>query len=314
MMLKLNPGAAVAAASFAALSALPFDASAGVVDDFRQAHAAGITTHAAEIDNDSLLLKRDDGFYTSGLRYTQQWTASTAGGMVRGGWRVGQELYTASDIKLPPARVGPPDHPYAAWLYAGVFSERHAADGSHARVGVDVGCLGPCAGGERTQNTLHRILNQPLPQAWSRQVRNEVGVVLHGEVAPMRWTPAPFLDVTPSIKGRLGNIYTDAGFSVLARAGRLNLLPNQPTLHGYLRLDGRWVGYNASLQGGYFSSGNPHTVAPKRLVGEAEAGVAWLQGPFEAMVGVVRRSNEIRDLPNSFGSQNYLRLILSYTH
>ena len=72
------------------------------------------------------------------------------------------------------------------------------------------------------------------------------------------------------------------------------------------------VGYNATLQGGYFSDNNSHTVEPQRLVGEAEAGVMWSDGAYGAKVGLVRRSNEIEYLPNSIGAQNYLRLLFSY--
>ena len=280
--------------------------------DFGKAYREGKTTHVVGIDNDSLLLNRDDGLYTSGLRYTQRYTTGDTAKATIFGWRIGQELYTASDINLPPALVRPPDHPYAGWLYGGIFKETHHADGTHRKFGIDIGCLGPCAGGEWTQNNLHRLLNQPLPQGWSRQVKNEAGVVLHADVAPVRWTPRSFIDVTPHLHGRFGNIFTDVGAGLTVRAGRLNLLPDQSTLHAYLRIDGRAVGYNATMQGGYFSKNNVHTVAPKRFVGEAEVGVVWNSAPYAVNLGIVRRANEVRDLPNSVGSQNFARLQISY--
>lgn len=303
---------AAVGAAFAAVTAVA-SAEPGMIDQFREALANGVTTHVVDIDNDSLLLKRDDGFYTSGMRYTQRHAVAGTQGQTVFGWRIGQELYTASDIKLPPELVGPPDHPYAGWLYAGAFKEVHRMDGSSWRLGLDLGCLGPCAGGERTQTTLHRIIRQPLPEGWGKQVRNELGAVLYGEVAPVRWTPQPWLDVTPYASGRFGNIFTDAGGGVRLRAGRLAALPEQDTLHGFLRADARAVGYNATLQGGYFSNDNRHTVAPKRAVGEVEAGLAWRSGPFAVQASIVRRSNEIRDLPNGVGAQNFARLSFAYT-
>lgn len=286
---------------------------ADFADDFSRAIAQGKASHTLNIDNDSLLLNRNDGFYTSGLLYTQRHMLRDASSLTSFGWRIGQELYTASDIKLPPERVGPPDHPYAAWLFAGVFKETHRTDGTYFRGGVDVGCLGPCAGGEWTQENLHRLLNQPQPKGWSRQVRNEAGIMLYADLAPVRWIAGPTVDITPAVRGRFGNIYTDLAAGVTLRGGRLNNLPGQSTLHGFLRADARAVGYNASLQGGYFSNGNPHTVDPKRLVGEIEAGLAWNDGPYGLRVSIARRSNEIQDLPNSAGSQNYGRLQFSYT-
>lgn len=283
-----------------------------VFDDFRRAREEGVTSHILDIDNDSLLLNKDDGFYTSGMKYTQEYTMRGAGQVTRFGWRIGQELYTASDIKLPPELVGPPNHPYAGWLFGGVYREAHHEDGTHFRIGLDVGCLGPCAGGEWTQTNLHRLLNQPLPRGWPKEVKNEIGVVLQGELTPARWRVGDHLDMAPSINGRFGNIFTDLGGGMTVRAGHLNNLPNRPALYAFMRADAHAVGYNATLQGGYFSGGNPHTVAPKRFVGEAEIGAVWADGAYGARIGLVRRSNEIRDLANSIGAQNYLRLQFSY--
>lgn len=284
----------------------------GLLGDYQKASAEGRTIHIFDIDNDSLLLNRNDGFYTSGLRYTRLHVLDTATGSTAFGWRAGQELYTASDIKLPPELVGPPNHPYAAWLFVGMLKHTARRDGTYTRIGIDIGCLGPCAGGEATQTTFHRILNQPEPQGWSKQVKNEVGAILYGEYAPVRWEPSRFIDITPDLHGRFGNIVTDAGVGVTVRAGQLNLLPDKPTLHGFVRMYANAVGYNATLQGGYFSENNPHTVEPKRWVGAAEAGLAWNKGPYGFRASLVRHSNEIRDLPNSVGAQNFVRLQFSY--
>lgn len=300
--------AAMAATSYADASAL-----GDYFHDYQKALGEGKTTHVVDIDNDTLLLDRNDGFYTSGMRYAQRHAVGDADKLTVFGWRVGQELYTPSDIKLPPEMIGPPDRPYAGWLYGGFFKETHRAGGARFRAGVDFGCLGPCAGGDWTQTQFHRVIDQPLPRGWSRQVKNELGVVLHAELAPVRWTLARSVDLTPSVNGRFGNIFTDAGAGVLLRAGRLNALPGQATFHAFLRADGRAVGYNATLQGGYFSNGDPHTVKPERFVGEAQAGIAWTGESFGARLALVRRSNEIRALPSSAGAQNYVQLEFSYS-
>jgi len=298
------------------LLAMAASAHAGIfnstVADYQRARAEGRVSHLLEIDNDSLLFNRNDGFYTSGVRYTQLHSLRIGTNVTGFGWRIGQQLYTPSDIKLPPERVGPPDHPYAGWLYGGFFKQEVRADGSHVVAGVDLGCLGPCAGGDWTQTNLHRLLNQPLPQGWSKQMKNEPGVVLYADIAPLSWRPSASVDVTPHVDGRFGNIFTDVGAGVMVRAGRLPVWPNESTLHGFVRADMHVVGYDATLQGGYFSDSDPHTVEPKRVVGEAEAGVVWSDGAYGARVGIVRRTNEISALTNSVGAQNFVRLQFSY--
>lgn len=292
------------------------DAGPAGQPDFRTAMAQGASSIVLDIDNDSLLLNRNDGLYSSGVRLSQQYALDALGNgsqRVTYGWSIGHAMYTASDIKLPPEQVRAPDHPYAAWLYGGVFREMRRADGAYSRLGLDLGCLGPCAGGEWAQTKLHRLINQPLPQGWSRQVKNEFGAVLYADVAPARWTLQPWLDLQPSVRGRFGNIFTDATATLTLRAGMLGDLPAAPARLLYLKLGARAVGHDASLQGGYFSSGNPHTVRPQRLTGEAEAGLQWVRPPFALQAAVVRRSNEIRGLPADAGAQSFVRLQLVYS-
>ena len=283
--------------------------------DFQQAREQGRASTIIDIDNDSLLLNRNDGFYSSGVRLTRQFAQPAAGAISTiYGWRIGQELYTASDIKLPPQLVGPPDHPHAGWLYAGLFRETRNADGSYRRFGLDLGCLGPCAGGRVTQTTLHRIIDQPKPQGWSRQVRNEAGAVLYADIAPLRWQFGRQVDLTPSVRGRFGNIHTDVAALLLLRGGQLEPVPDGSAFQTYARVRARVVGYDATLQGGYFSNDNPHVVSPKRLVAEVELGLRWMVGRYTLSAAVVRIGNEIADLPNSIGNQNVGRLQLAITH
>jgi hypothetical protein len=287
--------------------------TANFIQDYDRAKDKGKVSTAFAIDNDTLLLNDQDGFYTSGALIERKYWLEAEGKAEAFGWRIGQELYTAQDIKVPPQFISAQDRPYAGWLFAGLYRQTWRSDGSRFHAGFDVGCLGPCAGGEWTQTRLHELIDQPLPQGWSTQVRNEMGVVLWTDIAAPRWAPGSWVDLTPSVHARFGNIYTDAGAALTLRAGRLNGLPTQPTLHAYLRLDAIAVGYNATLQGGYFSSNNPRTVDPKRLVGEAELGMQWNEGAFDLRAAVVRRSNEVKDMPNSVGAQSFVRLKLTYS-
>lgn len=285
----------------------------GLLESIRTAHRDGKPTYRLDIDNDSLLLQDQDGLYSSGARLHVSYWVRTHDRLLVNNWHIGQELYTPSDIKLVPARVGPPQRPYAGWLYGSFVHHVHHDNGSNRSVGVDVGCLGPCAGGEWTQKQLHRLIDEPQPRGWSRQVRNEPGIVVHGNIGLPRWQAQSWIDLAFNFHGRIGNIFTDAGAEMTARAGELQRFPDEPTLHGFVRIDGRVVAYDATLQGGLFSNRDRHTVAPKRHMLEGEAGFSWNLPPFAARISVMRRSNEVRDLPSFIGSQNFARLQLSYT-
>ncbi len=291
-------------------------AANGLLESWReygQVWHTGKTTYGLDIDNDSLLLQDRDGLYSSGGVIRVSTHLADASQTRIAGWHLGQDQYTPQDVKLLPQQISPKDHPYAAWLYTGWFSEAHQLDGGYWKSSIDFGCIGPCARGEQVQKGLHRLINQPEPQGWSRQVKNEFGVQLGMAWAPRRYALGRSADFTPSVQARFGNIYADASVSGVLRLGSLNNLPQQATNHLFLRADARGVGYNASLQGGYFSKGNVHTVSPKPWVGEVELGWVWHGSAWATQVGVVRRSNEIKRLSNSEGAQNFARLQFSYT-
>lgn len=309
------PGLAAAVMLLAATSGLAPAHAESVVDgwkNFQTTWAQGKTTYLVDIDNDSLLFQHKDGLYTSGARVIVQAALRAKGQVTVAGWRLGHEIYTPTDIKLTVAQLDPHDHPYAGWFYTGWFTDTARDDGHRLKLGFDLGCIGPCAGGEHVQKGLHHLLDQPQPQGWDQQIKNEAGVVLYADLAPVRWKLGAALDLTPNLQARFGNIFTDASVGASLRFGRLNLLPQQDTLHGILRFDARAVGYDATLQGGYFSSHNLHTVQPKTWVGEAELGVVWNCAPFGVKASILRRSNEIRDFSNARGAQSLARLQFSY--
>ncbi len=291
----------------AGLRAAPAD------DELREIFAKGRATTTLDIDNDSLLLRNDDGQYTSGLRLSQSFRVRSSEGWRSAGWRVGQQLYTAADARKPASELGPLDRPYAGWLYAGMFYRVEESDGSELAFGLDLGCLGPCAQGQRSQKVLHQLLDQPEPQGWSSQISNELGVVGHvgGRGAYYRFGPQA--DLRPGLAARFGNIFTDLSGDLTLRFGELQPSATGATAYGFLRAGVRGVLHDATLQGGWFGSEAQRTVEPRRVTGEIEAGFQWQVARWAVRVSVVGRSNEIRGVGEAQGRQEFLRLSISYS-
>ncbi len=267
--------------------------------------ATGRTSMTVDIDNDSLLLNRSDGFYTSGVRISKSYRLPIAEGWHSVGWRVGQQMYTPSDVRLLPEQIGRFEHPYAGWLYAGGWIRAEHADGSDVAVGLDIGCIGPCSGGRSTQEVSHRWLNQPKPRGWASQIRNEIGVVLSAGGRAPAWKLAPYVDLRPGLSFRLGNIFTDLTADATLRAGTVS---SSVFFRGAVRA----VGYDATLQGGLFSDNEVRTVKPRRWTSEAEFGMQWLKPKWALRLSIVRRSNEIRGLPARAGTENFLRVSVTW--
>lgn len=280
--------------------------------EYQQVQAQGRSQFVVDVENDSLLMNKDDGFYTSGIHLILNKTLRMPSQSISYGWHFGQDLYTASDIKLKPEQISPIDHPYAGWIYMGVFRELQNSDGSGLRLGLDVGCLGPCAGGEWTQTNLHQALNQPLPQAWRTQLRQEWGMVLNAELAPARWSLMPEMDLGSRFKLRTGNIFTDAKAELVWRYGRLNARREDQASFVFARTELRASAYNATLQGGYFNQ-QSLSMHPRRVIPELEVGYQYRGEVWGFYASVLRRGSEIKELSNAKAAQNFAKLQFIYT-
>ena len=273
----------------------------------------GRPTSTLEIDNDSLLLRRDDGLYTSGVRFSRSYRLSTEGGWRSAGWRVGQQLYTPKDVRVRPENLSPLDRPYAGWLYGGFFYNVADIDGSELAFGLDVGCIGPCAAGRPTQTFVHQVFDQPEPRGWSTQIRNEAGLVLRAGARAPYWRLNRHADLRPGIALRLGNIFSDLTADATLRAGRLEPLADEAGVYVFVRGALRAVGHDATLEGGMLSGEQVRTVRPSHMTNEWELGLQWYQHAWAWRLSVVRRGNEIAGLLESMGRQDFLRLSISYS-
>lgn len=294
--------------SFATMSAHAWPAE--TIDTFID---KGRPTTLLDIDNDTLLLTGSDRFYTSGVRLSRSYRLRGDDGWESLSWRVGQQMYTPSTIRLRPEQISALDRPYAGWLYAGLFHRIEHGDGSERAMGLDLGCLGPCAQAEWAQESLHRALGQPRPLGWRTQIGQEAGLVLHAGGRGAYWALGRNADLRPGIAVRLGNIFTDLSAEASLRAGELRPGAGGDLQYGFLRIAVRAVGHDGTLQGGWLTGTDARTVRPRRVTTEMELGWQW-QGPqWSLRVSVVRRGNEIEGLSESDGRQDFLRLSIAFT-
>lgn len=210
---------------------------------------------------------------------------------------LGQNLFTPEDIRTSSLIAN--DRPYAGWLYAGIglVAERETGDRRAVdNFELDIGVVGPAAFGEDVQNFWHReVINVREAEGWQNQLKNEIGVLaLYERKWPFRFQQENSrmgFEVTPSLGGALGNIYTYAAAGGSVRWGRN--LPNdygppriQPGLHGsgffdpepdstfgwylFAGIEARAVARNIFLDGNTFR--DSHSVDKRPFVGDFQVG------------------------------------------
>jgi hypothetical protein len=187
-----------------------------------------------------------------------------------------QELYTPKDLEDDTIRAG--DHPYAATLS---LSQRRIVNrpgnGIRYTTGLRVGILGPAALGFHSQNFIHRITPSKIPKGWDYQVRNDV--ILNYDFMIDKEILRD--DVTIfGLKGisRIGTLHTDITGGIWFRLEigqeyfeRLGPSKDNPyNIYFQMEGSGRFVIYDATLQGGLFNKTSPYVIPAEsvsRLVG-----------------------------------------------
>ncbi len=267
-------------------------------------------TLQAENDAVSTLKGTSDEYYTSGLRIG--WTSGTtnqppavpwlgravwgdnSGSVQRISLGLQQLLFTPQQTQINPPN--PRDRPYAGVLLAtaNLISD---TDTTRSLLGVQAGVLGSYAGGYQVQNGFHSIIGDTPNRGWSHQLPNQP--VLQLQVARIWRFPVVnafgvSVDLLPSVEAAGGDFRTYAQLGGTVRIGQgldsdFGTPRIEPGLdgtdafkatrrfawYGFAGADGQAVGYDATLEGSTFRSGEPH-VSKIWDVGEFEAGLALL--------------------------------------
>lgn len=249
----------------------------------------------------------------------------------------GQNIYTPENTYVTNPIYN--DRPYAAWLYAS-FALQYTYKRHDPRTGIDepmrldtlqldLGVIGPAAGGEFVQNNFHKLIGVSPAYGWGNQLHNEPTVGLSFE---RRWrtgravlidNPKLEVDFIPRVAVSVGNVATYGSVGGTARIGK-NLRDDfgptraRPALPGsdafigdgsfgwylFAGVDGQAVARNIFLDGN--TDGFSQSVSRRPLVGEAQAGLAILWRGMRLSYTQVLRTPEFfeRDRITQFGSIN----------
>lgn len=196
------------------------------------------------------------------------------------------------------------DRPYASYLLLG---HRKVAFNSYTRLRLQtefqVGILGRYSGGETLQNGIHDLLPASRTAiGWDNQLEPDpaMNYSLHIEKGV---AASQGIQVIPHAGFRAGIPYTDVEAGLQIRAGKvsdyfsnLGLLYHKGFSYYFLvDVSGRYVAYNATLQGGLLNE-SPHTLKTiNPLVSQVEVGFGFAVKHFTVEYRQYFISPEFRD-------------------
>ncbi len=244
---------------------------------------------------------------------------------MRYGLAIGQSMFTPEDVEV--RRPLPDQHPYAGWLY-GEYSVYAQETDKLEIAALQVGMVGPSAGGELVQNNFHEIINSTEVRGWDNQLDDEVAFALILERRDRALLKTGLLglelDLTPHYGVTLGTLRTHAKAGATFRFGtdlRRDFGPPRvrPAVGGssffeesegfswyvFAGAEGRAVARNIFLDGNTYE--DSASVDKKPLVLDVQAGLVTTFGATQVAYTLVARSRQFdsQDEPQVFGSVSF---------
>lgn len=247
---------------------------------------------------------------------------------LRQGFALSHAIFTPEDITVQ--TPDPTDRPYAAWAYgsATVVATTRLGQGEMIQdvLQVNLGIVGPSAGGEFVQDNWHNIIEVARPKGWDSQLKDEIGV----EITAQRMRQYAGFDLPLGLETdyalhggvTLGNVRTYGALGGMARigwdlgsdfgpprirpalAGAGVFEPGQP-FGGYVfaGLEGRAVARDMFLDGNLFRD-SARVTDRRDLVADAQFGIALYQGDVQVAFTYVHRTEEFvaQSGPQRFGA------------
>ncbi|MEM8617389.1 MAG: lipid A deacylase LpxR family protein, partial [Pseudomonadota bacterium] len=247
---------------------------------------------------------------------------------LRQGFALSHTIFTPEDIEAE--TPDPEDRPYAGWLYgsATVVATSQRSDGGTIQdtLQLNLGIVGPSAGGKFVQGEWHDLIEEVDPKGWDSQLKDEPGLELIAKRArKYKGFDLPLgLETDYAVHGTvtLGNVRSNVGLGAIARlgwdlgadfgpprirpalAGAGVFKPGQP-FGGYVfaGFEGRVIGRDMFLDGNLGRDG-PRVHDRRDFVGDGQIGAALYGGNLQVAFTYVHRTEEFvaQNGPQRFGA------------
>jgi lipid A 3-O-deacylase len=187
------------------------------------------------------------------------------------GLAIEHNAYTPNQIDQYAIQYG--DRPYAGVLLFKTFLIASNFDRNRRiNVSFSTGLIGPGAGGEQMQRTIHHWIKYTQPEGWHNQIRNDLVLNYQIDIEKGIVQYRNHFSLSALGSGRIGTLSDKLSAGFTAMAGKFRSTFKAPALakrhfqwYIYDQLTGNAVGYDATLQGGLLNHSSVYTIAVSDL-------------------------------------------------
>ncbi|UKJ05933.1 lipid A deacylase LpxR family protein [Solitalea lacus] len=238
---------------------------------------------SGKTDNDSYAFTGGDRYYSNGLFISlrkainsenKSWSPNTAKKIY--GIELGHEIYMSNVSQRGYYQEDLIDRPYAGYIYINGLWAIHYINESSLQFSGAVGIIGPSTKVDQLQSWTHNAFGYYHPMGWEHQIEDLWGINLSINYRRMLLNNKAgkrFFDASIIGKGDLGTFFSGASASGIIRLGKLEKAFNSCVFNAkptnsknasinerdhewafYLQPSFNYVAYNATIQGGMFST------------------------------------------------------------
>lgn len=178
--------------------------------------------------------------------------------------------FTPSDFVSSEIQIG--DRPFAAAIYLKSFSiSIDTLKKTRLSQSLSIGLIGPGAFGKEMQTEIHKRTGNKIPGGWDNQIQNDLVLNYSIEHEKQMYRYSDFISVQSQASLQLGTLFTNASigfnttFGILDSPFALSKNSSPFKIYAYAQPAVSVIGYDATLQGGIFTTDNPYFIRSKNV-------------------------------------------------
>lgn len=171
--------------------------------------------------------------------------------------------FTPTNIRIKEAIEN--DQPYAGFIALKSFQIiTDSLRGMRLVTGINLGAMGPIAGGNQMQTEIHRATMNALPLGWHNQIHNDLILNFEIQLEKQLLNSRAF-SLGAIGKAEVGTLSNQLKSGINFKVGKLNLGKKHFQLYAFGQITGSLVAYDASLQGGIINRTSPYILSSNEI-------------------------------------------------